>query len=194
MNTTGLKSSIIYIENLPEMYPTHRHSPQFWEQLGRTVATYGCLEEVLARAIFAFTAKREYTDKEFEQAFLAWRKRLEWAVTASLSNLADNYGKAVRDNTTARTENISDLIEEIKEGAELRNVLCHGSWWLPNEYGASVPWYVNKKKDKFETEIDFAFLQQVQTNTAKLICSVMDSVTVMGFQFPGKKGIGRPVF
>ncbi len=34
--------------SLPPSFPTHQHSPKFWEQLGRTVATFGCLEEVRA--------------------------------------------------------------------------------------------------------------------------------------------------
>ncbi|OSN82119.1 hypothetical protein BV352_03354 [Pseudomonas syringae pv. actinidiae] len=28
-------------EQLPSDYPTHHHSREFWEQLGRTVAAYG---------------------------------------------------------------------------------------------------------------------------------------------------------
>ena len=52
-------ASIVDFKNLPQMFPTNRHEPQFWEMLGRTVATYGFLEETLGKAIFSFTATRE---------------------------------------------------------------------------------------------------------------------------------------
>ena len=60
MNDDEVNRSIIDREKLPQLFPTHGHSPQFWEQLGRTIATYGFLEEVLGKAIFAFTATRTY--------------------------------------------------------------------------------------------------------------------------------------
>jgi hypothetical protein len=31
---------------VPEQYPTHRHEPEFWEALGRCVATFGFLEDI----------------------------------------------------------------------------------------------------------------------------------------------------
>ena len=52
INRAGQITAVVYL-------PTG-DSPQFWEQLGRTVATYGFLEEVLGKAIFAFTATRNY--------------------------------------------------------------------------------------------------------------------------------------
>ncbi len=58
MNNNQAKRLIVDRDKLPPLFPTHRHSPQIWEQLGRTVATYGFLEEVLGKAIFAFTATR----------------------------------------------------------------------------------------------------------------------------------------
>jgi hypothetical protein len=44
-NTTDDKRFIADIENLPASFPTQRHSAAFWENLGRTVATFGFLEE-----------------------------------------------------------------------------------------------------------------------------------------------------
>lgn len=54
---------------LPENYPTQRHEAYFWECLGRTVATFGFLEEVLTKAIFAFTATTNYPEDEVEKAY-----------------------------------------------------------------------------------------------------------------------------
>lgn len=55
-----INRSIIDRDNLPGMFPTHRHEPEFWEHLGRAIASFGFLEEVLGKAIFAFTATRRH--------------------------------------------------------------------------------------------------------------------------------------
>src|SRR6185437_1690225 len=115
-----VKRSIIDREKLPPQFPTHRHSPQFWEQLGRTVATYGFLEEVLGKAIFAFTATRKYSSDEIDAAYRAWLPQLEQALTDQLWSLAESYGKAARDNPATTTENIDDLVEHIKKAKVIR--------------------------------------------------------------------------
>jgi hypothetical protein len=193
MNNDPVNRSIIDRENLPPLYPTHRHSPQFWEKLGRTIATYGFLEEVLGKAIFAFTATGEYSPDEIDAAYKAWLPKLERALTDQLWNLAESYGKAVRDNTATSTENVDELVEDIKKATVIRNVLCHGSWRTPNANGASVPLFVDKQKQVFDTAIDIVYLSQVQAHVAELACSVIDTVTHMGWQFPGGAGLGKPI-
>src|SRR5665647_1735592 len=98
MNDDEVKRSTIDRDKLPPLFPTHRHLPRFWEQLGRTIATYGFLEEVLGKAIFAFTATRNYSPDEIDAAYQAWLPQLERALTDQLRNLAESYGKAARDN------------------------------------------------------------------------------------------------
>jgi len=76
----------------------------------------------------------------------------------------------------------------------MRNVLCHGSWRKPNEEGGSVPFFVNKQMMVFDTAVDIAFLQQTQAHVAELACAVINSVTHMGWQFPGGAGLGKPIW
>lgn len=189
-----MNRSVIDRANLPPLFPTHRHSPQFWEQLGRTVATYGFLEEVLGKAIFAFTATRNYGPDEIDAAYQAWLPQLERALTDQLWNLAESYGRAARDNPATTTENIHELVENIKKAAVIRNILCHGSWRTPSANGASVPLFVNRQKQVFDTAIDIPYLEQVQAYVAGLACSVIDTVTHIGWQFPGSAGPGKPIW
>ncbi len=189
-----LSRSIIDRSSLPLKFPTHRHEPEFWEQLGRTIATYGFLEEVLGKAIFAFTATRRYKADEIGAAYDAWLPKLERALTDQLVNLAEAYGKATRDHPDTFTENVADLVEAIKAAAVIRNMLCHGSWRTPDTNGASVPLFVNRQKEIFDTSIDIAYLEQVQTNVAELVCNVVDTVLQMGWQFPGGAGSGKPIW
>lgn len=128
-DSSGSKRLIIERTRLPVHFPTHRHSAQFWEQLGRTIATFGFFEEVLGKAIFAFTATRRYGSvAEAEVAYQVWLPQLQRALTDSLSNLADSYGMAVRANPDSTIKNVDELVKDIKTATNIRNVLCHGSW------------------------------------------------------------------
>lgn len=126
------KSWIVNIDALPDKFPTHRHTSSFWESLGRVVATFGFLEEVLGKAMFAFTATRPYDENEVQQAYEEWLPKLERALTDSLRSLIDGYGKAVREHPDATGCNISELLSNLRKASAVRNVLCHASWRLPN--------------------------------------------------------------
>ena len=69
---------------LRELYPTHVHEAEFWEALGRTVATFGFLEETLGKAIFSFTATKPYRQEEIARAYAEWLPKLERALTDQL--------------------------------------------------------------------------------------------------------------
>lgn len=189
-----IRQSYVDIDSLPEQFPTHRHAADFWEQLGRTVATFSFLEEILGKAIFAFTATREYKEEEIEEAYSEWLPKLKRALSDTLSSLAETYGKAVRDHSGPTIENVDDLVENIKKASQIRNVLCHGSWRTPDKDGKSLCLFINKKGEKFETSIDVEFLAQTQCHVAELACGVINSVTLMGWQFPGSSGPGTPVW
>ncbi|MSM38600.1 MAG: hypothetical protein GJT30_03110 [Geobacter sp.] len=188
------RGHIIDTARLPKQFPTHRHEETFWAHLGRAVATFGFLEEVLAKAIFAFTATRPYNQSEIDEAFEQWLPKLERALTDPLGGLIDSFGKAVRDYPDEAITNLSDLLSDLKKAASMRNILCHGSWRLPDSQGASVPFFVNRQKEVFETAMDCAYLDQVQRHTAEIACSVINTVTNMGWQFPGSMGPGKPIW
>lgn len=180
-------------EQLPTDYPTHRHSGEFWEQLGRTVATYGFLEQVLGRAIFALTATRRYAQDELEKAYNNWLGQLERALSDPLGGLIDAYGKAMRNYHKPPVSNFERLVEDLRQAAQLRNVLCHGAWQVPDSNGKSLPFFVDRKQRIFATSIDAAYLQQVRTQVADLVCAVINSISSIGLQFPGSSGPGESI-
>jgi hypothetical protein len=188
------KRYVVDLEKLPPLFPTHRHNPEFWEYLGRTVATFGFLEEVLGKAIFSFPATTRYQESEIDAAYKSWLPTLERALTDPLRNLIDAYGKAVRNNSAASNENLDDLLGKLKEASTIRNVLCHASWRLPDDYGRSLPFFVNRQKMVFDTPIDIPFLKQTQQAVAELACAVVSTVTPMGWQFPGSNGPGKIIY
>ncbi len=180
-------------KNLPKGYPTHLHSAEFWEALGRTIATFGFLEETLGKAIFSFTATRQFPEDELEAEFEKWQPTLEKALSDPLGGLIDSYGKAVRPNSSATISNLDELLEDLRAASTLRNVLCHGSWRTPDDQGRSIPLFVDRRNQVFQDAIDVAYLQQVQQHVAELVCAVINTVTHMGWQFPGSGGPGNPI-
>ena len=188
MNDGKAERHCIDSHALPDRFPTHGHEASFWESLGRAVATFGFLEEILGKAIFAFTAMRSYEEDEIHQAYNAWIPKLERALSDPLGNLIDTYGKAVRDHPDAEIENFDELLGDLRKAAQMRNILCHGSWGLPNTQGASVPFFVNRQKQIVDSAMDRQFIDQVQHHTASLACAVINTVTQMGWQFPGTIG------
>jgi len=170
------------------------HEPKFWESLGRAVATFGFLEETLAKAIFAFTATKPYSEDEVQKALEKWLQQLQRALSDQLWNLIKSYSKAVREHPSATIENLEDLIVDLKKAAKVRNVICHGSWRSPDAKGASIPFFVNQGQERFDTAIDVAWLTQLQSHVSELICTVVSTVTHMGWQFPGGAGPGTVIW
>jgi hypothetical protein len=184
---------IVDVAQLPDAFPTHCHAAEFWAALGRAVATFGFLEETLGKAIFAFTATRPYLEEEISAAYERWLPTLERALSDQLGSLIDTYAKVVRRHVASTIDNLPDLVFDLKAASVVRNVICHGSWGLPDSDGRSLPLFVNRKNEKFETPIDVAFLNSLQRHTAQLVCAVVNSVTHMGWQFPGSSGPGVPI-
>ncbi|WP_394256226.1 hypothetical protein [Vibrio harveyi] len=117
----------IKVEDLPEQFPTHNHSPLFWESLGRTIATYGFLEETLLKAIFALSVTKEIPEnEELELAYEKWVELIDRSLSDQLGNLIDSFGKQARIHQIA-TSDIVLLVHDLHEASKLRNVLCHGS-------------------------------------------------------------------
>lgn len=182
------------LDGLPEGFPTHRHEAAFWESLGRAVATFGFLEEVLGKAIFSFTATRSYNGAEIQQAYTEWLPKLERALIDPLGNLIDAYGKAARDHHDAAIDNLDDLLGDLRKVSEMRNILSHGSWRVPDTSGASIPFFVNRQKEVVDSAMDRQSIDQVQRHTANLACAVINTVAQVGLQFPGSAGPGKTIW
>lgn len=185
---------IIDLKALPKLFPTHQHEPLFWESLGRAVATFGFLEETLGKAIFAFTATKPYSEAEIQKAYEDWLHKLENALSDQLWNLIESYGKAVGEHPDSTIGNLDELLDQLKNATKIRNVICHGSWRPPNAEGGPGPFFVNRQQELFETAIDVPFLRQLQEHVSELICAVIETVTHMGWQFPGSQGPGTVIW
>lgn len=188
------KGHIIDRDKLPADWPTHAHDSAFWQELGRTVATFGFMEEMLGKAIFALTGNKAYDPEGEPDAFEKWIKTLEKALTDQLGGLIDNYAKALAENDRTKGNDYTALITALKEAKDIRNVLCHGSWDKPDDQGRTTPKFVNRKLDVFQTPVDIGFLKQTRDASKHLICDILDSITSVGYNFPGSGSPGAKIW
>lgn len=180
-------------DQLPCNFPTHRHTAEFWEQLGRTIATFGYLEEILGRAILALTATREYGPDDIDEAYDKWAGQLERAASDPLGGLVNEYAAALKNHHVLPVANPKQLINDLRSVSKLRNVLCHGSWQVPDVEGRSLPKFVDKKMNVFNTPIDVSYLKQIRDQVVSLACAVVNTISNLGLRFPGSKGQGRAI-
>jgi hypothetical protein len=187
------RSVIVDLAKLPPHFPTHRHRAEFWEAFGRTVATFGFLEEVLVKAILVFGGTQHVPDDKVDEEIENLLKTLEKALSATLGGLIDAYDKVARAHNNAALPGFDKLLEDLRQVCPVRNALCHGSWRDPDDQGRSIPFFVDRKNRIFQDPIDVGYLQMVQRHAAELACDVVSTVTQMGRQFPGSGGPGIPI-
>ena len=170
---------------LPNGWPTHLHSEAFWSELGRAVATFGFLEETLWKALCAFTMERSVN----EEAYLAWRdEAIELIVKTSsdtLGALIRKFEISVESFGQINTENLHELLAELRKSLVWRNALCHGSWPPLNDEGKAIPFYVDRKHGRFSAELSAEKIAEVRMAVVEQICGLVSVVTSMGWRFPG---------
>ena len=191
-----MNGHIYLLDQQPSEFPTHRHNPEHWEWLGRAVGTFGFLEEVLRRAIFVLTGTKSYeSDDDVKNAYENWIATLERALVAELGTLIPMFEKSVKEHHNCKVGKFAELLEELNKVKDMRNLLCHASWQVPNDEGKALPQFVRSKDKQVNlTRMDAQYLRNVQLGTANLCCMVMSVVTSMGLQFPGSNGPGNPVW
>lgn len=190
----GLKGHVIDRDKLHIDWPTQFHEPGFWEELGRTVATFGFIEEMLGKAIFALTGAKEFDPAGDPEAFNEWIKTLEKALTDQLGGLIISYERALAENQRTKGNDYSAQLAELKQAKDIRNTFCHGSWDKPDDQGRTVPKFVNRKLMVFETRVDVRFLKQTRSALRHIVCDILDSVTSVGYQFPGTGSPGEQIW
>lgn len=181
-------------DKLPADFPTHAQQPAFWEELGRTVATFGFIEEMLGKAIYALTGTKKFDPEGDPEAFEKWIKTLERALTGQLSALIGDYEIALKGNERTASVDHCSLIVELQKAKDIRNTVCHCSWGKPDEEGRTTPTFVNRHLEVFQTPVDVQFFQRVRTELRLLACDVMDSVTSVGYKFPGSNSPGEQLW
>ena len=175
----------------PKQFPTHGHSPEFWEELGRCIATFGCLEYVLFQAYFLFTGNKVYpvethSVEEMKEKVSEWESEVGNALSDPLWQLIKKFEKAIRDYPNAKTDGLEELLDHLKKGVDIRNILCHAFWPSPDRNGFTKPFFFKRDFVRCDTPVNLAFLRQTRKQTTKLICLVLNMVDSNGLELPGR--------
>ena len=114
---------------LPDGWPTNRGSPAFWEELGRMIAAFTHLEDMLARAYFGLTGSRKFANmEEARAAFPQWEKVLKASLTDTLGSITSKLSKVFRDDDRIPDEIAGGFLARLDGLRVWRNALCHGAW------------------------------------------------------------------
>lgn len=182
---------------LPENWPTNRGSGAFWEELGRTVATFSHLEDMMARALLGLTATREFEDmKQVEAAFPEWEKALKESLTDSLYSLTNKLKKAFNDDDRVPDEVARTYLVRLDELRVWRNALCHGAWQGFEKNGSVVLRHFKRGDEgpeSLENRLSVETLSSIRGAAVDLTADLVDILFAAGVRFPGSTLPGAPV-
>lgn len=183
-------------DRMPSRWPTHRCPGEFWEELGRTIATFGFLEDCLKRANLAVTASREFDSVEAaEEAFREWERDLEKSLDESLGVLTQRFVRGLSKDDRFRQDYVSKIETKLKEVADWRNALCHGSWtdYDPKSGTATLRHWPRKGwRENSEQPISRDDLAAICREAVNITYRVIDAVTSNDIEFPGSGVPGEP--
>ena len=148
-------SAVVNRAKLPSDWPTHKGSREFWEEIGRTVASFGFLEDTLARARFAVAGSRERKEDEIDEIFIQkkWIQSLEVSLYDNLNGLTKRIRKAFMDDGRIPQEVGAEIVERLERLKDWRNALCHGAWTHFAANGCANLRFIRKADDGPEPEM-----------------------------------------
>ena len=182
---------------VPVNWPTHLLPATFWEELGRTVASFGSLEETVKRANFAITATRKYaTEKEVEAASQKWPKELETSMGETLADLTKRIEKTLKQDNRFPSNETHAIVSRLKSVSDSRNELSHGTWTDYEAESELAELLFSPRKgwqQQSARSVSQHDIAVVRREAVDIALYLIDAVTSRGIQFPGSNSPGREV-
>lgn len=161
---------------------THYTLPaDFAALLGQCVASFGWLEEILKRAIFALDRAR-LADDLTPQELQAWLTRIGTMADDSMGTLIERLDSAMRRHPGLHDRDaITDALHEVKRH---RNHLCHASWRPTDDKGLWHPAFVNTRGEPFDHALgvdDLAAILRDTVTIGQRVIRVMRTTGIAGY-------------
>lgn len=120
---------IAELETKVEQAPIHDPGKPLWEEIGRTVATFGMLEDLVPRALYILTGHQFIDDAEDErQQVEKWCATLVKSMSDTLGGLACSLEAAWKERDGCLNPESSDIVQEFRALAKVRNRVCHATY------------------------------------------------------------------
>ena len=179
----------------PDNWPTHEAEPAFWEELGRAVATFSFLEDIIPRFLLAFEGSkdgREYTEEDVA----SWVYSLKRSLSDPLGPLIPKIQQAFEGDGRVPAEAGVEIVGRLKEIKRCRNALCHGAWTDFDESGGvQLRHFVRNEEGETvlrSEQLSKEDIAAVRYETASLIRRLAEVAVSIGVQLPGSglPGVG----
>ena len=191
--TENDRTRMTYLVHVPDEWPTYHCPPDLWEELGRTIATFGFLEDVIKRAGLAVSYPgRNITEQDYKE----WEQWLESSVSDPMGRLIDRFAKHLKPDAHLSQERITSIMKRLKSAAELGNALCHGAWtdYEPATGEATVRFFPRNDWRKYhEFCVSRSKLARIRRETTDITRELIGAVVSKGIQLPGSSSPGKPV-
>ncbi|MFD1881033.1 hypothetical protein [Paracoccus pacificus] len=168
----------------PDDWPTSALPDGFMAELGRTVATFGWLEDNLKRAIFALTATRPQ-ERITDGMLRDWIRQMNDIADDSLSTLIDQFDAQMRGNPAAGAD--PQLIKDLRAQKDFRNLICHSAWTEAGD-GRFRPDFIDNRGDKYDGTLGVEDFIRMRAEVAKSGESVIAIIAATGVSLPGRTG------
>ena len=174
---------------LPDDWPTSRGPSGFWEELGRTVATFSRLEDMLARAYFGLTGTQKFDNiEQAEAAFPQWEEKLKETLSDTLGSLTSKLKEVFEKDDRVPDACAREVVARLNEIRVWRNALCHGAWHDFEADGSVELRYFKKTKDgpeRLDDRLNLETISLIRAATVDVTLNIVDLLSAAGVQFPG---------
>ena len=120
---------IAELKAVVEERPIQPASEALWEEVGRAVATFGTLEDVLARTLYVITGHQKVKEDDApDEQVEEWCEKLISHMSDTLGGLAHVLGAAWNERDGVLHRGNKEIVDEITAVAKERNRLCHKAW------------------------------------------------------------------
>lgn len=156
------RSAVARIDDAPATW--HLLPAPLAAELGRTIAGFGHLEDMLKRAIFALD-RHHLPAGISERDFQAWLRRMDHVAADSLGTLIERLDRTLlREGRVDRA-----LVADLAEIRDWRNLLCHAAWRPAPDGAGWQPVFVNTRGEVHEgvlAEADLAAIRALTLDAA----------------------------
>lgn len=175
--------------NFSDDWPVNQGPAVFWQELGKTVATFGQLEHTLALTCYTLLATGERAAEvrdAGDEAFAQWYERIERSQTDSMHRLTGELKNVLTEAGVVPHAVREDLVARLNELRPWRNALCHGAWFSVDKDGSASFHHMYRHQGvpvRFPPVVTLKDLSDIRARTVDVIFQVTEAASVAGAGF-----------